>query len=345
METAIKKDDYSSYARILMTISSFGKVFKGDLAESTKVMGIPMNIISNEEVKQTLNDPINQDIKTVMRAEAGRVEMAMNIQAIENQIKLQKSFITESLTELAPKKDASPAEKESLRSTQQALENQFRKLNTIQESLKQNYKQLTHVDEEIARITEAQEKERNEFRKQSLADVVNGFSKMNLSGKEFLNDDERTELLRTDSWNDVVKRFQDLGVPWPKEVNREKPAINAYFQLKSFLAIRSALSRNFLPHDYDNVMKHMKQLTDVFKQIQERGENIYQKQDKISRDLINNEVRPILDSLTSNDKLLERMNVENRNLMSAVAPSQVEAIEQRSKTRAATVEIEKPSPR
>lgn len=345
MAEPTKPQDYSTYARIIMTLSSFGNLFNPNQADSTKIVGIPDKVITNQQIKRILDDPINQDIKTVMRAEAAKVEMARNIKALEEQVQMQKIFIRESLAELSPKKNISKPEEASLASSKAALENQYRKLNNIEQSLQQNYAQLSKLENEVNTIAKNQEIERDKFRKSTLKDVSDGFDKLNLSGKKFLNEDEVTELLRVDSWDEIVKRFKQLNVDWPKHIDKKNPSYSAYFELKSFLAIRSALSRNFLPHDNDNVTKHMKQLTDVFKKAAQQGEEMYKKQEQISNELIKNEVKPILESLKSNLTSLDKMQKDNENLVKAIAPSQVEVIQQRTKSAVASIEPEKSGPR
>lgn len=348
----IERKNYSTYAQLFLSFrESVGELFSGTgISKPSTDTLLGLKKISNSEIRQTLDDPHNQDVRAVMKLQAGNIELDRNIIQLKDELSAQKIFIDESLKSLntlSKQKDLPPTAKTTYKNAAESLENQYKQLNAIESLLNQNIKTRGQLEQKIDQMGKEQKTERDNYRRDTLKEIAGEFDKMKLGGEKMLNEDEMNEFLRQDSWDDLVKRFQQLNVEWPKHIDKKAPSSSAYFELKSYLAIRSSLSRNFQPHHYEDIMSHMKNLNASFKRANEKGEAIYKRQEEAAQSTLKNEVKPVVDSLKRNHSTLSGMKAQRDALLKVVTPEQtLRSIQQETQKRIAeTIPVRPQGPR
>lgn len=327
----------STYARLFIAFSkSLRKIVEEYSDQPPKLISPELPpILSEQEVNDAKSHPHNRFLQSLFKAQASCVEVDHLM--IENKIELEKQriFIEEALDMLAQKKvKTDPKNQGNLADITTTLETQYKTLNTIDSELKEKAQQLVSVDDQLSKLGPEQNKEWVTYRDQTLEELTEAFHSTGIS----LNEMEIGDLKKQDTFAAIRKRFKDLDIPLPlPDIKGGHLPYSTYFELKAYLAIQSALSRNLLPHSHADILTYMSKLKDVFKKSNDVGTQLFTQENKTTESLIQSNITPALASLNTRHEQMKTLNYERVELLKAVTPEDLKVISEKTDKRVSEI--------
>lgn len=321
----LSKDEfYSTYAKIILGLSEAiaALVVKYARQSSSKLTSVlPITLLTEDQVNQALGHPQNDSLKNLIAtAYKDSVDATHYINISVESIDDQRMFIEETLntlqTKLAGK--VTPATKESIETTKNALNQQLRVINTLQERISGSEEQLTATKAEIDTLATTQDDQWSAFREKRLSQLkteiealLKGFGLQLLPGE--IDNLERQDL------QEVHDRYIDLGVgrdlpekQMEKLLVLKNPDFATYFRVKAYMAIRSAHPSS------DQAVKMMQQLNTFFDQSKQEAKELDSKQ-KVETEIVQRKVKPLLQAAITSSQELGNLQQERTVLLTKVA--------------------------
>lgn len=307
------------------------------------VLGI--TALDQDEVNQAISDPQNASLKNLINTAYVthvRADRAM-ISGLES-VEEQRLYTEEALTALDTKKRTSPSTAQQATETTNALNQQYKQLNNIQNAFDLNGRQLNDAKNDFNSITSDLKDDWDSYKQivlQNLLQELNGVLKE--SNLPDLPSGEVDNLLRMDTWQELLDRFYDTGAnrELPEQeleriLNLKTPSFDTYFKLKAYLAIRSVHPSR------ENMGKYLKRLDKVFDRAVSEGEALTQRQNENNANL-NQKIEPILNNAKSNEATLSLIEKNRNELLTNVASThELEEITKRTQARIAEVVVPRP---
>lgn len=299
--------------------------------KGSDVLGI--RHLEKEWIPQALSDPQNESLKTLISLSVTDSSKATKLRNEGGEaVSEQQLFISEALAILEQKKpkgatdlsDAQMTALKKIRDAQAILNTQFKQLINIDNSVKHHHKLIDEVKIEINNLAGSHYSTWQDFRRTNLINLEEPIRKvLHEVGLHQLPQGEIDNLLRTDSWQEVLDRFQDTGAmkeltpaQLEKLFNWNKPTIASYFKLKAYLAIRSVNPSR------ENMSQYLKRLDPVFNKIDQHGDAITQQQKMEIQSLNDSKVKPILEVVDGNVATLKLLESSRAKVMHDVTSSQ-----------------------
>lgn len=312
----------STYARLFI---GFFKPF-GELvtqysrqSPSKPLQVLPITILSEEQVTQTLFHPHNSTVKEMIHTAYKDARKAdHDLLDGQDSLDTQRRFIETSLEEISSRKST-----ESTKLTRDALEKQYVLLNNIQNAIKHGHSQLNDIEKDFEDFVSRQNTEWVDYRTKYLGKLSEEIS----NRLPAITPGEIENLERQDL-QDARDRFVDLGISKDftnaelnKILNLENPDFDTYFKTKAFMAIRSAI-----PLDKEKISQVMKSLDNIFVEAKNEGQALSEKQKAEIHNIDNTKVKPLLDTIDRNNKTLKTLESDREKLL---PPEAIEAIEEK----------------
>lgn len=314
----------STYARLFIGFSSdlASYIVGSARVKSTDPTAIlPITILSEDQVSQSLSDPLNESFRTLLGTSYAD-NLKTNRALIKGQETLleQRVFLEEALRALDEKKRTAPlSAKSSIDTAITALNNQYKQLNNIKNAFDHNEKQLSELNADFSQITTDLKENRSRY-KQGLAQLNDQLAKLlRENGLPDLPSGEVENLLRQDSWQELLDRFYDTGASKelpPAELERilnlKHPSYETYFKLKAYLAIRSVHPSR------ENMGKYLKQLDPYFTQANEQAKTLNETEQQQIKTIAEEKIQPVLKTIESNQATLELLHDNREQILTQV---------------------------
>jgi hypothetical protein len=326
----------STYARLFIGFNeAMSRLIKkhSRQSQSRQTQILPITILSPDQVK-SLSHPHNASLRDFIK-EAYADFMRANQMLIKVQESLEEQyiFIDETIKTLDEKRrSASPATKKIIEKTQTALNGEYMPLTNIKNIQNHSHHQLATVVQDFDHLITELDTEWSQYRDKMLERLKNELTNvLKLAGLPPLPQGEIENLLREDL-QDVEDRFEDLGARKDLPDNKvekllglDKPDIDTYFKKKAYLAIRS------VDPSRENIDHYLRQLNNFFGEAKTEGKQLLTKQEARIKALDKEKIKPIVQSLESNNNTLTKLKEYRDDSIKAVASiHDIEAI--RNKT-------------
>jgi hypothetical protein len=326
----------STYARLFIGFNeAMSRLIKkhSRQSQSRHTQILPITILSPDQVK-SLSHPHNESLKDFIRG-AYADFMKANRMLIKGQESLEEQyvFIDETIKTFDEKKrSASPATKKTIEKTQAALNGEYVPLTNIKNMQNHSRRELATLAQDFSNFITELDTEWSQYRDKMLKQLRDELAKvLKEAGLPPLPQGEIENLLRQDL-QDLDDRFEDLGASKDLPDNKvekllglNKPDIDTYFKKKAYLALRS------VDPSRENIDQYLRQLNNFFKAAKTEGKQLLTKQEAKIKALGNEKVKPIVQSLESNNKTLDKLKEYRDDSIKTVASIRdIEAI--RNKT-------------
>lgn len=299
---------FGTYARLFLGFSPAISALVTEFAskkntEQTPIL--PITILRENQVKEAYADPRSEPLRKLV-TEVYVPERAADIELVSGQagVSKQKIYIEEALVTMKDKRRVAAAmtEKTPIDTAVNTLNHQYKDLNNIDNAAKYNERQIHLLEDDFQVTTQNIKSDFNNFNHQALKDLHEAVEKViHDSGLPALPSGEVDNLLRPDSYQEVINRFNDTGASRElsaKEIEKiiglQTPDFETYYKLKAYLAIRSVYPSR------ENIGQMMRRFDGVLAKINQNGQK-YSEQRTSEISNLSNKIKPIADNIVSND--------------------------------------------
>ncbi len=141
---------------------------------------------------------------------------------------------------------------------------------------KMSFDKLDQIQHELNDLTETHHQEWQNFIEEWTHQLLNFFHKLHAS----LTEREITELQSEDIATELLPRFIEVGIKLPQKY--PQMSFSDYLFLKALLIMQSALSRQHLPHDDNELQQKLKGFKNEFAQMAKQEQQLREEQKKMS---------------------------------------------------------------
>lgn len=341
---------FGTYARLFLGFSPAISALVTEFAskkttEQTPIL--PITILRENQVQEAYADPRSEPLRKLVSA-AYVAERAADIHLISGQedVSKQKIYIEEALETMKEKRRvAEITDKAKIDSTVNTLNHHYKNLNNMDNAANYNDRQINNLEEDFKAATQNIKDDFDNFNTQALKDLHEAVEKViHDSGLHALPSGEVDNLLRPDSYQEVINRFNDTGANrelTAKEIEKmlslQAPTFETYYKLKAFLAIRAVYpSRENVGEmlrRFDNVLAKIKQ--DAQKYTEQREPEIANLSDKI---------KPIAKNIESNDAGINTIAESSLKTVNEIANNNdLVTLEERIQARVSDISTPEPN--
>ncbi len=254
---------YSTYARAILSdlksLADLIRKYSLPSKEKTKSAFQFSSLLTLQQIEEALLNP-QSTIKPTMVAFANLLKLHLEVlEAIEQSQKQRKATqdtiqaLRDQFTEVAD------AEKEELLESLTALEESHKLISQTHAHLVALEPQIRGFKKQVVELTQVHDQAWEDYRRHHLSEIADDLA---ASGVE-LSEIEKKELLDQETWPEIIRRFQTLGLPIPAYLKLDKPNFTTYFKLKAYLTTHASLSRRMLPHKPDDIVKILKKILHI----------------------------------------------------------------------------------
>lgn len=287
--------------------------------KKTNILNI--TILSSDQMNQSLADPQNNSFKSWIKlVYVNNLQVVNSIIASQEKVEEQRIFIQEALNTLHNKlKSAPPPQKVEIKSAMTSLQQKYKLLNNIDNAYVHSSKQLTALETESNAVIAKHDEQWAAYRSKHLDELKVSLDKiLEEAGLPPLPQGEIDNLLRQDSWQEVLDRFNDVGASkdlpeaeLEKLIQLKKPSFNTYFRLKAYMAIRSVYPSR------EKISNYFNKLNDKFNEENHDGDELTAKQEgEVST--LRDKVIPISQLTDSNRKTVNEILLDSENILKNV---------------------------
>lgn len=303
---------------------------------------LPITILSSNQVTQSSADPHNASLVSLISAfkETIRADHQF-LEGSDDAIK-QKATVKYILDDLAQKRPkATPAAQSNIDNITHSIEEQWRLIQNIENAMTHHAKQVNEVKAKFKSVAEKNDKIWTQFKEAKLVQLQHVVDKVIDDARlQSLPPGEIENLIRLDSWQDMLDRYYDLGANRDPEaaaieklIGLKSPTIDSYYKLKAYLAIRS------VNPSHENMPQYLKKLGPFFDATKHEADEMTTQQIAEIKNMEEN-LQPAIKITQKNNETLSRLDKDREVLMQGIASiDEIEQIKQK-----ATQSLEGPAP-
>lgn len=209
------------------------------------------NILTEKQLQIALQGPYGSFLKEKITAFAKITRLRLEVHLSKDELFKDKRIVISEEEKISPKKIS-----------------------------KLNFEKLDQAQQELSILTETHHQEWQEFIEDWTNQLLNFLYKSQLS----LTEREMDELKSEDIANELLPRFIEVGVKLPKKYLNM--SFYDYLYLKSLLVIQSALSRQHLSHDDNELQQKLKGFKNSFAQMVKQEQQLLEEQKKMTEMLL-----------------------------------------------------------
>jgi len=193
-------------------------------------------LLSEKQIDEALNGPFGQYIQTAMATYAALSQLASALNLTQDAFfKTQRIDASQKVILPQELKNFPPAQLTSIQKQINELVNK-------------------HHKEWITQVSEWQ------------TSLLSALQQANI----MLSDIEQKDFISDETISELLKQFTEFHLPMPK-IALNPISFKDYFVLKTYLAIHNSLARQQLPHTKENVDPTLKQLKNIYVEIEKQG--------------------------------------------------------------------------
>lgn len=251
---------YSTYARaIIGELAALAQVihkYSTTSFEQLASLEFPI-VLTLTQFEQALLNPQNS-IKSSIHTYATIIKLRREASNIKELNKKQRSLLQQGISKLREKLKtaANDMERDDIMESIQVMEKSIKDLSAANKEVTQLEIQAKKFEQQLITLIKQHDQEWEQYRGHYLKELLIGLEAQSVELSEL----ETNDLLRLETWSELIQRFEILNLEIPNYLNLQEPKINTYFKLKAYLAIHASLSRRMLPSKPENILKLLKKL-------------------------------------------------------------------------------------
>ncbi|MBA2654023.1 MAG: hypothetical protein H0U71_03020 [Gammaproteobacteria bacterium] len=308
----------STYARLFLGFSPpvSQQIVEDSRQPSSKSVDIlDITILNQSQIDQALSHPQNKYLKEIISGPyVAFIRADRKIIQDKDSLEEQFPFVNVTLSDLEQKKKETKSEatKKVLSNIQSSLNQQWKYLQTINDSVNHQHSLLTETEASF-KIVSKHNSDWQQYREKHLDKLRVELESLHIPEEE-INNLLRQDLQYTiDKFTDRVIVTQDLPpAKLERLVKLDHPDFATYFKMKAYLAIRSVLPSS------ERTPQHMEKLEDFFKQAAHEAEQLHHQQTDEIKTLQIHKIEPILEVAQENHNILVRMSTDRLEQVKSV---------------------------
>lgn len=254
---------YSTYARTVMSESAvLARLIRKNagIQETTSRTGFIPHPLTLEQIEEALINP-QSAIKPSISAYATVIKIRRESANILERNKTQRTLLQDGVVKLRQKMTTAATEslKDELRESIIRMEKSNKDLLQISKKVKALETKLEQFEAQIIALIQRYDEEWDQYREYYLTTLVQELKDAGI----ILSELETSQLLKKETWSELIANFQHINLEIPQALNIEKPKFSTFFKLKAYLAIYACLSRNMQANTSKDILKLLKKLPQI----------------------------------------------------------------------------------